>query len=214
LDENKPLVPSYWVTLNGERVGLWFFSAFRLRILNESDFGGNLLLKSKKPGRHFSVRSLPEHVSFLDLSYLEPDPEDHLEIPSSSLKEFTGACPGSLWRDEGYWKQEVARLATTSAMYAAPLKRSFDWSWQGSLWSLTTCLYLWRRGNWRGAGTAWEKALRAIDDAIALPHWGNPREDGYAHNGDMGAANAMRTLAWAFHALHSELERSEWDGCF
>ncbi|OPZ81041.1 MAG: hypothetical protein BWY76_03163 [bacterium ADurb.Bin429] len=37
------------------------------------------------------------------------------------------------------------------------------------------------------------------------PHWGNPREDGYGHDGDMGAAFVLRELAHAYHALGAEL---------
>ncbi|MEI8063904.1 MAG: hypothetical protein WCH84_07560, partial [Verrucomicrobiota bacterium] len=41
--------------------------------------------------------------------------------------------------------------------------------------------------------------------AIAKPHWGNPKEDGYSHDGDMGAGASLFALAWAWHALANEL---------
>ena len=44
-----------------------------------------------------------------------------------------------------------------------------------------------------------------MDELLALPHWGNPREDGYSHNGDMHAAFPMRAMAWVYHGIGEEL---------
>src|SRR5690606_30425314 len=52
---------------------------------------------------------------------------------------------------------------------------------------------------------ALEELICAVDELLALPHWGNPRDDGYSHNGDMHAAFPMRAMAWVYHGIGEEL---------
>ena len=56
-----------------------------------------------------------------------------------------------------------------------------------------------------GCRNALDAALSAVDDAIDRAHWGNPREDGYGCDGDMGAALMLQALAWTWHALRDHL---------
>ena len=49
-------------------------------------------------------------------------------------------------------------------------------------------------------------AVAGNDCEVMLPgDRGNPKEDGYSHNGDMGAAWSLFALAWTWHALAGEL---------
>ena len=52
---------------------------------------------------------------------------------------------------------------------------------------------------------ALDKALSIIDDLVARPAWGRREEDGYSHNGDMGAAFSLQALAQAWHMLGDRL---------
>ena len=42
LDGNKPLVPSYWVAIDGRRIGLWFFQRVSLEDIEHRRFRGRM----------------------------------------------------------------------------------------------------------------------------------------------------------------------------
>ena len=48
-------------------------------------------------------------------------------------------------------------------------------------------------------------ARQMVEHFLELPAWGNPREDGYGHNGDMGAADTFDDLVWTLNFLGDDL---------
>ncbi len=197
LDGNKPLVPSYWVEVNGQRLGLWFFQRVSLEDIAHRRFRGRMAFHLPLSGEA-TLRLIPYRpmaISWIS-ARLEADPEDCLEPLPPGL---AAANPTPDWRR----LREV--LTTTHALYAEPLRRSFAWLLARPSHGPENIPLLIAAWHLDGHVDVLDLALKVIDETVALPHWGNPREDGYSHDGDMAPAVAMRCLAWALHALRDEL---------
>jgi hypothetical protein len=226
LKNNTPCVPSYWVSLDGRRLGLWYCQRISLEDLAAKRFRGHLAFHVGQGGRH-ELEFTPYQamaVSWLS-ALLERDPEDHLEPRSVDLSAWATECPAVAWADGAFWSDLKDRLATTHALYREPMQRAFRWLARKALgdaaetapprtWKLDQVpgkyhphdiLLLLALHHLDGRPDALAAALATVDEAIALPHWGNPREDGYGCDGDMGAAQMLRTLAWACHSLRDHL---------
>lgn len=236
-----PLVPAYWVTVNGERLGLWFFERVSLEDVERRRFRGKFafyaegtttvelepfdvqgkILKSIEDERYekqSSVQSLVEpqpapQYNRSGLQWvsarLEVDPEDRLEELPAGIREGSQS-PVARWGEASYWAGLREALAGTHALYTEPLTRVADWVTDQGLAgeNLLLLVAAWRLFD---RPEALERALETVDHVIAQPAWGNPNPAGYSHNGDMGAMNGLRTLAWAYHLLGAELgaERRE-----
>ena len=206
LDGNKPLVPSYWVTINGQPIGLWFFQRVSIEDIAAKRFRGRMAFHVAQAGP-VTVELQPYRpfrVSWLSAA-LERDPEDQLAPLPFPVQTVARQCPAAEWARPAFWQARRRALAKTHAQYREPLRRAFDWilkrdSFQPNHVLMLTAAYrLEKNPAYR------EKLFQVLDESLAKPHWGNPREDGYSHNGDMGAASALFALAWAWHALGAEL---------
>ena len=199
---NVPLVPSYWVFLNGRKIGLWFFQrvspadiaaqCFRGRMAFHVEKSGPLELRWE-PYRPLAVRWTHAH--------LEPDPEDTLRPQT----EYSGPLPATRWGEPSFWCEKREQLQTSHAIFQEPLRRVFDGVLQKTAHGPNDLLLLLAAHCLEEQPGARDAALRAMDMLIAQPHWGNPKEDGYGHNGDMRAAIVLRALAWSVHAWRDEL---------
>lgn len=217
LDSNKPLVPAFWVELNGRRTGLWYFQRVSVADLAARRFRGRMAFHVPGAGP-VALRFIPyrEMTISWTSARLEPDPEDRLEPPPFPVAGAARSCPAAEWAAPAYWRQMRRRLETTHAVYAPPLRRAFDWlaardenrapdDLAGQVPPDNRIQLLLADWRLNGSSAARDLALRSIDASLARLHWGNPRADGYGHDGDMGAARTMRSLAWARHAFAGEL---------
>jgi hypothetical protein len=59
--------------------------------------------------------------------------------------------------------------------------------------------------HWSRDAEALAAARQVVEAYLELPVWGNPREDGYGHNGDMAAATPLFGIAVALRWLGEEL---------
>ncbi|MCC7519337.1 MAG: hypothetical protein IT578_09155 [Verrucomicrobiae bacterium] len=212
LDDNKPLVPSYWVALDGRRIGLWFFQRVSLEDLEHRRFRGRMAFHLESDGEHTLEFTpyRPLKIQWIS-ARLEADPEDRLAPLPEGMKQAPGVVPVAAWADPRFWEEQRRRLGSTHAIYREPLMRVFDnvlgkeTNSDLDLPLLVAAHFLDRRPQ------ALEKALQTIDRIVDMPAWSNPKEDGYGHNGDMKAAYALRALAWAWHMLSDHLgtERRE-----
>jgi hypothetical protein len=213
--ENRPLVPSYWVTLNGRRLGLWFFQRVSLDDLEHKRFRGHVAFYAEGPTRLELLPYRPFTIRWSS-ARLEPDPDDHLLPALPQMRDPAVASPAAQWADPAYWARMREALETTHRQYREPLQRAFDWilrpppphdSLQKRLGDhdglnvsvLVTAYGLTGRDDYLHA------ALALVDNHLDRPAWGNPDPEGYSHNGDMGAATTMLGLAWAYHALRDQL---------
>ncbi len=209
---NEPLVPAYWVERDGERLGLWFFQRISLEDLGARRFRGRFAFQATKRGpvelKLIPYRPLP--LRWVSLN-LEVDPQETL-LPPEALPFLPGRqAPASAWGKEAYWKEVQARLQGNAWFYRPALQRSFE---EAALRKRASPedLVLWlAKARLENDAQALAKGLETLDTLVALPHWGNPRQEGYGHNGDLGAATALRAGAWAWHGYGEALgvERAE-----
>jgi hypothetical protein len=224
--ENAPLVPSYWVWLDGLRLGLWYMQRVSLPDIAARQFRGRMAFHVAAAGTHtlefVPYRVLPVHWRS---AKLEPDPEDTLDRRVFDLTDWERRAPAARWADPRFWAELRGKLETTHATFREPLASLFRWvhvkitpearrTAPPGTWGFASALdayhpedilpLLAERGL-TGRDAALAEALGAVDDAVALPHWGNPREGAYGCDGDMNAAHMLRALAWAWHALQPEL---------
>ncbi|MDD5706247.1 MAG: hypothetical protein PHR35_09995 [Kiritimatiellae bacterium] len=209
---NRPVVPSYWVELDGERIGLWFFQRIRLDDLRERQFRGRMAFWLRQAGRH-ALKLIPYTSCTISwtAARLEPDPEDRLEPLPPDLKPANVACPWIAWRDETFWRALRARMETDAAgMYREPLQHAMQWALDparaGDTHAVADLPLMLAAHRLEHAPGAMERMMRAIDTSVALPAWGNPLPEGYGHNGDMSASIHFLGLTQALHMLGEELD--------
>ncbi|MHB8997690.1 MAG: hypothetical protein ACYC63_20785 [Armatimonadota bacterium] len=229
-----PLVPAYWVSVNGKRLGLWFFERVSLEDLERERFRGRVAFyaegettvelepfDTKGPtlpsvederARDITGEAIdgPADTPRYDRSglkwisaRLEVDPEDRLEALPEGI--FDGRhSPAAKWGDASFWRPFREGFDTTYALYEEPIRRAAQWVMEAPLAAENMLLLV---GAWRLLDTpsALQRALETVDDLVAKPAYGNPNPAGYSHNGDMGGMNALRALAFAYHALGEEL---------
>lgn len=206
LDGNRPLVPSYRVSLDGRPIGLWFFQRVSLEDIEHRRFRGRMAFHLDRDGEH-RLEFEPQRAMAITWmsARLEPDPEDRLLPLPDGIKDAADTVPVAAWTQPAFWEEQRRRLASTHSIYREPLRQVFDNvlrrkpNAELDLPQLIAADYLDHRPRAR------DRALALIDRLIDLPAWGNPQEDGYSHNGDMGAAYALRALAWAWHMLGDRL---------
>jgi hypothetical protein len=216
---NIPLVPAYWVSVNGQRLGLWFFERVSLEDIEHKRFRGKfsfyaegpttVQLEMYQPAQDGTPQYDRSGLKWMS-AVLEREPEDVLEpvgMGPLSGCSASGArpLPAVEWGKAEHWEGLKAGLETTHALYQEPLRRTFAWlaEQQGhGDGDLILWIAAWRLGAIAGA---LDHALQTVDEIIARPAWGNPNPEGYSHNGDMAAMSCLRALAWAYHALGEEL---------
>lgn len=216
LNQHSPLIPSYWVELDGRRIGLWFFERVSLEDIEGKRFRGRTAFHVRVDGEHelalVPYRPMPVEWA---AARLEVDPDDRLLPLPEGVPSAAKARPASRWGDEAFWAELSGRLATTHALYRAPLRRAFDWVYavksdlaQDEARRSATAEdipMLIAAHHLDGRPGALERAMELVDHFTVMQYWGNPKTDGYSHNGDMGAAQIFRSLATAYHALKDRL---------
>lgn len=212
LGPSHPLVPAYWVTLDGKRTGLWYFQRVSVEDIERRLFRGRTAFHIRQGGEHelHLEPYRPMKVRWVSAA-LERDPDDRLMPLPEGLRPAPGNVPASTWADSEFWADQRQRLATTHRPYAEPLRAVFDWaSSHGTEADVRRLPFLdvpilVAASRLHGTSDPIEQALGLVDKAIDMPHWGNPKEDAYGHNGDMGAALLMRAMAWAYHLIGPDL---------
>ncbi len=211
LRQHSPLVPSYWVELDGRRIGLWFFERVSLPDIESRRFRGKTAFHVRGAGEHELALTpyRPMEIEWMS-ARLEMDPEDRLAALPCAARP--AAMPAARWGQERFWGERRRALATTHSVYREPLRRAVDWLYSEKKMDLAVdegrksstaedVLLLTAAHHLLGREGALARALELVEHFTAMPYWGNPKTDGYSHNGDMGAAQTFRPLATAFHAL-------------
>ena len=204
--DNEPLMPSYWVALDGHRIGLWFFQRVSLEDLEHQRFRGNMSFHVAEEGAH-TLTFTPYRAMTIRWwsAKLETDPEDRLAPRPAGIRPAESSAPFAAWTDPAYWAEQREKLSTSHSAYREPLEALFqellamDRNWAGQV------PYLVAAAGLMDAPEAVDRAMEGLDEKIALPHWGNPKEDGYSHDGDFIAASVMLKLAWGLRMLEGRL---------
>jgi hypothetical protein len=201
----RPLVPSYWIYLDGEKLGLWYVQRVSLEDVANKRFRGRFAFDVRSAGAHELKLApfRPAQVEWL-AARLESDPEDRLDWSVQAVRPVS-ALPVAAWARPEFWELQKRKLETTHQAYRAPLQALFDWVRKGGAYnyeSIPALVAAWRMD---GQAAARDKALAIVDEMIALPAWGRPAEDVYGHNGDIGGAAMLRSMAWAYHMIGDDL---------
>jgi len=213
-----PLIPSYWVSVNGRRLGLWFFQRITIPDLEAKRFRGStaLHLKGRSEIRFEPYRSFS--VSWLSAK-LENDIYDTckvLPVISGNAEDL----PGKKWGSEKFWGTVKKRLNNNLSVYSVPVEKACRWALEKKekrsselLMNIQASeshdlILLWTQYKLYGNTDALSKALGLIDYLLELPAWGNPQTDGYGHNGDFGAMYSLLWLSISLHVLEREMGKS------
>ena len=199
-----PIVPSYWVTLDGQKLGLWYAQRVSLEDIANKRFRGRLAFDVRQAGEHRLELTpfKPVKVTWL-AARLERDPEDHLQAglqprnPPSSL-------PAAAFANPDFWEAQQRKLATTHSLYQ-PVFQAVLESVRNGAAPADGLPWLVAAYHLEGNAKARTHALSMVDHYLGLPAWGRPREDVYGHNGDIGGGATLRNMAFAYHMLGPEL---------
>jgi hypothetical protein len=215
LKDAMPLVPAYWVRLDGVKLGLWYAQRVSLEDIQAKRFRGRIAFDVRTAGKHeLSLEPFNESARLPWVSaILEPDPEDWIQAP---IKPIAGpeALPAAKWAtadatQSEFWSQARRRLATTHAVYAKPLEQAFDWAMHKAWGTAESIPMLVAAHHLGGRSGTLDKAMSAVRELMAKPAWGRDREDVYGHNGDIGGGSALRCMAWAYHMLGPQMTGEE-----
>src|SRR5262249_30676766 len=113
-NQNKPLVPAYWVTIDGKKIGLWFFQRVSLRDLEAKKFRGRFAFHIAAEGEHI-VELQPYRVMKItwESARLERDPEDRLEDHEDWIHDAHKKCVAWELADERFWVEKKKQLRST-----------------------------------------------------------------------------------------------------
>lgn len=206
-----PLVPSYWVELDGHVLGQWFMQRVSLEDLAQRRFRGRMAFALRSSGRHeLRFRAHGKFAVQWASARLEEDPEDSLAPVPACLRPAGPDLPAARWNDPDFWRQKRACLRSTHAMYRRPLRQAFRWVINQTAPrqiartplafsdDLALLIAAYRLG---GSSAAGRRIVLLADALTNAPAWGNANKNAYGHNGDMNVAAAMRQLAWACHMV-------------
>lgn len=222
LEGFKPLVPSYWVKLDGKKLGLWYSQRVSLDDLDAKRFRANMAFYIECDGEH-DLEFIPFRefdVQWIS-ARLEVDPEDSI----TSLDDVVSKeLPVARWNESEFWQQQKQLLKTTHAIYKESIDKAIDWTMN---LGQTETDEAKKDFKWICAGYydynhehiallvaahhlnnctgALEKALEIIDETIAKPWWGASDENGYGWNGDFHAGSTLRALSMAYRMLYDQL---------
>lgn len=108
-----------------------------------------------------------------------------------------------------YWRavrEKIDDPKQQSLSWVKPfLQNTFDWATRNDVPPKTALLPLIFKTKLDDDNNALSKAIALVQSIVKLPHFGNPKPEGYGHNGDMGAADQLLTLAFASHVLKNDL---------
>lgn len=203
---NTPLLPAYWVRCDDNSIGLWSFQLPVLEDLEARVLRGRFLFHLSGSGTHkLSLKSYCSATILWRSADLVAEPDDQLLALPPRLRPAREAAPPVHWRDKAFWEGHRQKLQTTHAIYKNALAASLCWPRDDDRKFFYQLPHLIAVYHLEKDDDALTSALAIIDQSIAKPHWNNPREDGFGHNGDMGAMARLKNLAFALHALGPRL---------
>ncbi len=211
---STPLVPAFWVWLNGEKLGLWPFQRISVEDFAARMFRGNFAFRIEASGS-VELRLVPyldNPVEWLSCT-LRPDPVDRLEPLSFDPPLAMQSLTIRRWRDEPWW--QARREALEKGGYTPLFRQTVEHGLKLlalSERSSEPCAMTLLIADWRlfGNELARDKALELLDQLVALPGWGRPwgepTEDTYGWDGDLGAVEQMTACIQAYFGLADELD--------
>ncbi|PYI56549.1 DUF4962 domain-containing protein [Paenibacillus flagellatus] len=204
----RALLPSYWVHVDDRPVGLWYFQRVSVDDLTHRRFRGRMAFYIGEEGAHrLQLRPYNDDGNIRWLSaLLETDPDDRLGETPDVPADWFERCPAAEWRDPAYWRSMRNRLSGSGREYEEALLETFEWLSDANNRTPETLPLLVAHYRLTNDKSALAAASTVIERALLAEHWGNPKPDGYGHDGDMSAMYVMWGLTHAYHALYDLLD--------
>ncbi len=199
-----PVVPAYWVTRNGRRLGLWYMQRISLDDLERKRFRGRMAFLLEDEPAEFELEPYREMNVRWQSAVLEPDPVDRLDPLPADIRPGREVAPATEWADPDFWAHLRNGLDDTHAIYRDAHDCATAWVLEKDpgLRALAVYMAAWKL---QGREEALEAALAHVDALVERECFGNEAPDAYGHNGDMGAMYMLMPLTWAYHALADEM---------
>lgn len=201
-DGNTPLVPAYWVSLNGRPLGLWYFNRPSFRQVRNRQLRGEACFWIESAGEH-ELRFEPYRTATIEwtTSRLEPSPDDRL-LESVTLRPGAQRGLQRLFPD-ARWRELARQLTAPGFSQGDALREGFARALSRD--DVRALPLLVAAARLQNDAAALARARQIIEQLLAQPTWGNPRADGYGHNGDMMVADTILALTYAVNFLTAEL---------
>jgi len=199
-DGNRALMPSFWVELDGKRLGLWYFQRLSLADIEAKKFRGSMAFHLETGGRHeLRFVSYQEQPLPWNLARLETDPQDRL-LPEIS-QSFVASPPAARWAEDYFWEGKRRLLQCEQGLlFRRHWPEWFEASAPEARDDATLLPLLLAAWKLYGNRQALQALIELTGSLVEQPHWGNPRPDGYGHDGDMRAGVVLRNLTWVWRA--------------
>lgn len=194
LENNRPVMPAYWVSLDGRKMGLWYFNRLSSEHVAERRCRGELCFRITSAGRH-KLEFKPYRAFQIEWAQVElqPEPFDRFDpIPRLAPDLIGKLLPETM--PSNRFTQGFLNSVTFAKQQVSTRRNSG--------FQLPILAAAWR---WSHDAEALTAARQVIEAYLALPVWGNPREDGYGHNGDMATATPLFGIAVALRWLGEEM---------
>lgn len=199
---NKPLVPSYWVSVDGREIGLWFFQRVSIADLQIKRFRGNMALEFQNEGVHV-IEFRPYRTMNLHWESVIVE----RDIDNFYHQDGTPYPPQLETDGRAYIPEDYRALlsAPIPDLLVEPAERLFEWITGHESHSSEEIWMLFATYLSQKKTSVLATALAAVDRMISQKFWGNPQKDGYSHDGDMDAASALQWLALIYRTFADEL---------
>lgn len=221
--KGTPLLPAFWVYLNGRKLGLWFFQRPTPADIEARLFRGRLAFLMQETGtcELRLERYRPECVDWLG-GWLEPDPEDQFLAATGLPETPRREPPARAWAREAYWQERRNALGHGLARFRQPLEAAFeavrlpmghdfirhangrvvtkDIAGPNDLRLLFAAWKITGGDMWR------RRLMEELEPYLDLPHWSGKAEDIYGYGGDYAVAHAFRVLAGLLKPLREVLD--------
>jgi hypothetical protein len=210
----RPLLPAWRVSLNGRAIGLFYMQRVTVEDVASRQLRGEIGFLVEQEGE-ITLEARPYREFTLDplCVVVEPDPFDRLvEHPwvarglegNWAHQQFLGERAAAFSRKirGGEWE---AFLRAAKECYLGIPGAAASADREKSVVGVEGLPALAQLFLALGDREALDAVRRYVRHHLELVAWGNPNPDGYGHNGDMGVATILKTLALVWNWLGEHL---------
>ena len=202
----RPLTPAWWVAVDGQRIGLVCSPRPSPGELRRRRLRLNFCFEVRRAGRtrvEMSPYALHDltWLSFQIAPAVEQAPADvSLPTPVSDASLAGHQARRQVWRR---WKDTIDAPASR---YAALVPRAIEAAKTPFARASEALQMLAFAHLAYGDDEARRLLVDGVRRFVEMPHWGNPRPDGYGHDADMSAAAIIDPLSFVYHWAADALE--------
>ncbi len=201
-NQARPLGPAWWVQINGEKLGLVTCGRPTTGEIHQKRLSLQFAFEVEQPGTTHIILTpyRPDQVEplYVELGPAVEDMVSPLDDVSCGYARHQAA--------ERVWVGWKRRMDAASPAWASALNASVARAKaKPDVEYLPLLAFAMLACDDIEAGDCLVQTVRRVLDQA---HWGNPHEDGYGHNGDMGAASILESLSFVYHWADAALQKA------